>query len=168
LDLFDAVKNRRSVRSFKGKELEEEKLSKILTAASWAPSAGNLKAREFIVVRERELKKKLAEAAHQGFIEEASCVVVVCINYNKIRPYGSRGEKLYCIMDAAAAIQNMLLAAHGLGVGSCWVGAFDENQVSEILGVPEYAVPVAFIPLGYSAQSPSPPPRGESVHEEGW
>ncbi|RLF23588.1 MAG: nitroreductase family protein, partial [Thermoprotei archaeon] len=109
-------------------------------------------------------------ALGQMWIAEAPVVVVVCANIPRTAwRYGERGRSLYCLQDTAAAIQNMLLAAHALGYGTCWVGAFDEEEVSRILGLPDHVRPVAIVPIGKPAESPIPPPRrplDEVVHWE--
>ncbi|OYT46923.1 nitroreductase family protein [Candidatus Bathyarchaeota archaeon ex4484_231] len=138
LDVFEVIEQRRSIRAFTGKEVSEADVKKILDAARMAPSAGNIQPWTFIVARKGDVKRRLAEAAlNQRFIEEASVVIVVCADEEKsARGYGSRGKHLYCIQDAAAATENMLLAAVGLGLGACWVGAFRENDVRETLKLP--------------------------------
>jgi len=169
-ELLELMKSRRSIRSFLSKEVEREKLDLILEAFKWAPSAGNLQARCVYVVNSRELKEKLAYAAYnQMFIAEAPIVLVVCADTRKSSMrYGSRGAELYCIQDASAGIQNMLLMAHKLGLGTCWVGAFDEDRVRAIMGLREYLRPVAIIPLGYPAEKPRYiPSRKLEVYEEG-
>jgi len=161
MDVFEAIRTRRSVRRFRGDPVPDEALRLILEAATWAPSAGNLQPWELIVVRDEEVKLKLARAAlHQMWIAEAPIVIVACANERRSQlGYGERGRRLYCICDVSAAIQNMLLAAHALGLGSCWVGAFHDDEVSEILGLPPGVRPIAILPIGYPAESPSPPPR---------
>lgn len=161
LGIFEIIRSRRSIRKFKRDPVPKEDIKKILTAAIWAPSAGNLQPWEFIIVTSDELKRKIAYAAlNQMFIAEAPIVIVVCANIPRSsRIYGSRGATLYCIQDTAAAIQNILLAAWALGYGTCWVGAFDENKVKEILYIPENIRPVAIIPLGKPDESPISPSR---------
>lgn len=159
--VIEVIKKRRSIRSFKKEPIPDDILLQILEAARWAPSAGNLQPWHFIVVKNNEVKKLLAMAAlNQMFIAEAYVVIVVCaIPSVSASRYGVRGEKLYCLQDTAAAIQNMLLAAASLGIGSCWVGAFDEERVKNILRLPHYARPVAIVPMGYPAKVPTAPPR---------
>jgi SagB-type dehydrogenase family enzyme len=132
-----------------------------LEAAIWAPSAGNLNPWEFIVVRSEEGKRKLSEAAlGQYFISEASVVVVVCANITRTSSvYGERGRKLYCIQDCAAATQNLLLAAHSLSYGTCWVGAFKDQEVSKLLRLPPNVIPLAIVPIGKPKEKPSTPGR---------
>jgi len=161
VDFFEAVKGRRSIRAFKGDPVGDEVLMKVLEAAQWAPSAGNLQARDFIVVKDPDVKERLARAAlGQWFIAEAPVNVVVCANLERSASrYGERGRRLYAWMDAAAAVENLILAAHALGLASCWVGAYRDEEVSEILGLPQWVKPVGIIPLGYPGERGHPTPR---------
>ena len=161
MDVFEAIRGRRSIRAFRETDVPKETVEKLIEAASWAPSAGNIQPWEFIVVRNPETKRKLAEAAlGQSFIEEAPVVIVVCADEERsARGYGTRGKTLYCIQDTAAAIQNIHLAAYALGLGTCWVGAFREEEARKILEIPDGVRPVAIIPVGYPAESPSPRSR---------
>ncbi|RLG40695.1 MAG: nitroreductase family protein [Thermoproteota archaeon] len=168
---MEAILGRRSVRRFRTDLIPEEDLRKILEAAIWAPSAGNLQSWEFVIVRDPARKRDLARAAlGQWFIAEAPVVIVVCANEERSASrYGDRGRKLYCIQDTAAATQNMLLAAYSLGYGTCWVGAFDESAASSIIGAPSGVRPVAIIPIGKPAETPIPPrrlPLEKVTHEE--
>ncbi|OYT40722.1 MAG: nitroreductase [Candidatus Altiarchaeales archaeon ex4484_43] len=170
MDILDTIKNRRSIRHFSSRNVESDKIDKILEAAKWAPSAGNLQARDFILIKDPKIRDKIATAAlNQGFISEAPIVIVVCANMRRSGyRYGHRSESLYCIQDATASIQNMLLMAHSMGLGSCWVGAFDEEKVREILGIPPEVRPVAIIPIGYPDEIPVIPERRIEVHEDSW
>jgi len=161
MNLFDAIKNRRSIREFKSDPVPETLLKEVLEAAQWAPSAGNCQARDFIVVKNQKIKRRLCEAAfEQDFIEEAHVDIVVCANEKRSAAvYGRRGKNLYCILDAAAAVQNILLAVHGLGLGACWVGAYNDEEAAQALSLPEHVKPIAIIPIGYPAEKPSPPRR---------
>jgi nitroreductase len=171
LDLFEAIRLRRSIRAFTRDEVSDEEVEKILDAARRAPSAGNIQPWEFIVVRRPEIKRRLARAAlHQTFIEEAPVVIVVCADEVRSgRGYGSRGINLYCIQDTAAATENILLAACALGLGACWVGAFREDEVKAALGMPRGVRPVAIVPVGHPAERPRAPYKRslrEIVHFE--
>jgi nitroreductase len=171
MDVFEAVKGRRSIRAFKRNDVSFEDVEKLIDAAIWAPSAGNIQPWEFIIIRKPDTKKRLAVAAwDQAFIEEAPVVIVVCANENRSsQRYGDRGKTLYCIQDTAAAIQNINLAACSLGLGTCWVGAFKEEEVRQVLNVPQGIRPVSIIPIGYPARSASPRSKrsiDEIVHEE--
>jgi nitroreductase len=151
MELKEVIRNRHIVRSFSSTPIPKLILDEILIAANRAPSAGNLQARDFIIIDDQRIKAKLSAAAlDQTFLVEASIIIVVCANQKRISPYGMRGKELYCIQDAAAAVEHILLAAVDYGLDACWVGAFNEQAVSKILRVPSYIRPVAMIPLGYS------------------
>jgi nitroreductase len=172
-DFFDAVEGRHSVRDFLDKEVEDDKLTKILDACNRAPSAGDLQGYEIVVVKDEGKRKKIADAAlGQSFVARAPVVLVFCANRKRSSSkYGSRGESLYCVQDATIAAAYAQLAATSLGLGSAWVGAFDENEVAELVGAPGVVVPVAIIPVGYPASEPSQTPRrdlSDLVHEEGF
>jgi len=163
---------RRSIRKFLSEEIPEEHLLQMLEAANYAPSAGNLQAREFVVVKDPKRRKEIADIAYgQEFIAEAPVVVVVCANYGiSMSRYGKRGE-LYALQDADAATENLLLAAHALGYGAVWIGAFDENKLSGLLELPPYVRPIAVVPIGKPAERPKFPGREEiikKIHLEKW
>lgn len=157
MELSDAIHSRRSVRAFREDPVPEAVLRDLVELANWAPSAGNLQSRDFVVVRDGPTRAALARAAlDQDFIAQAPAVVVVCGNARRVAHYGRRGRDLYMIQDAAAATQNLLLAAHARGLGGVWVGAFDEVEVRRILHLPEAVRPLALVPLG----APAGPPEG--------
>ncbi|MEA1905220.1 MAG: nitroreductase family protein [Candidatus Hadarchaeota archaeon] len=167
---MEAIKQRRSVRRFKSDPVKEEDLRKILDAARWAPSAGNMQPLELVVVKDEEAKQRLARASpDHSFIAEASVVIVVCANVPRTtRRYGHRGARLYVVQDTAAAAQNIHLAAYSLGYNTCWVGAFDDEEVARVIRVPDSVRPMTIIPLGRPAEEPHPPsrlPLDEIVHE---
>lgn len=171
MDLEPLLRSRRSVRAFRRDPIPEDTLRDLVDLANWAPSAGNLQARDFVLVREARMKRALAQAADQGFIEEAPAVLVVCTNADRIAKYGERGRDLYAIQDAAAATENFLLAAHRKGIGTVWVGAFDEEGVRRALHLPSHVRPVAVVPVGRPAERPTAPdrlPLEEILHWEGW
>lgn len=161
MEVFEAIKTRRSIRQFSDKDVSRELIEKILDAGLAAPSAGNLQARDFFVTADRDMKEKLANAAFdQMFIARAPFVIVVCSNLERIKPYGPRGETLYCIQDASASVQNMLLTIHSLGLASCWIGAFDEKKASRVLELPKHLRPVAMLPIGYPGKLAQSARRG--------
>lgn len=171
MDLLEAIKGRRSIRAFKNEEVSVEDVERLVDAARWAPSAGNIQPWEFIVVRKPEIKKALVEAAlGQDFIKEASVVIIVCANENRSSErYGVRGKSLYCIQDTAAALQNIHLTAYSLGLGTCWIGAFNEEEARKILKIPQGIRPVAMVPVGYpteTARLPKKRPLDQIVHYE--
>ena len=172
-DIESCIEGRRSIRAFKPDPLDDSIVREALRMANLAPSAGNLQARDFIVVKDTETKEALAEAAYdQDFVRIAPVVVVFCANLQRIAGrYGDRGKTLYCIQDAAAAIENMILYLHGKGVGSVWVGAFDETKARKILSVPSSSRPVAIVPIGYPDEKGGRTPRvslDQIVHKEKW
>jgi len=171
MDLLEAIKGRRSIRAFKNEEVSVEDVKRLVDAARWAPSAGNIQPWEFIVVRKPEIKKALVEAAlGQDFIKEASVVIIVCANENRSSErYGLRGKSLYCIQDTAAALQNIHLTAYSLGLGTCWIGAFNEEEARKILKIPQGIRPVAIVPVGHpteTARLPKKRPFDQVVHYE--
>jgi nitroreductase len=161
MDLFEAIFDRRSVRKFLEKPVEEEKVLKILDAARWAPSAGNTQDWEFIVVRDKMKRFQLSEAAlGQYWIANAQVIIIVCSKTSKLmRIYGDIGESTYSVMDVILASQNMLLAAHALGLGACFIPTIDFGSVKRILGIPDSVRVYAIIPIGYAAEKPNAPHR---------
>jgi nitroreductase len=156
MELSEAIKKRRSIRAFKKRDVPKEIIEKLIDAANWAPSAGNIQPWEFVIIRKQDIKEDLVKAADQAFVEEAPVVIVVCANEKRSSMgYGVRGKTLYCIQDTAAAIQNILLTAHSLGLGSCWIGAFNEDKTKKAVNAPEGIRPVAIIPVGYADETPS-------------
>jgi len=172
MELTGAIKKRRSIRQFKSDSIDDKIIMKIIELGNLAPSAGNLQPRDFIVVTNKDQRFALAKAAlNQTFVYEAPVVIVVCANYERAASYGSRGKDLYCIQDSAAAVENMLLAIVDFGLASCWVGAFNEKQVSQILSLPSHIRPVALLPIGYSNEDIKSTYRinlDELVHYNRW
>jgi nitroreductase len=173
MDLSEAIRGRRSIRSFKQQNVPEETVEKLVDSAIHAPSAGNIQPWEFVIVRTQTVKKKLAKAAlNQKDIEEAPVVIVVCTDEKlSSMGYGFRGKTLYCIQDTAAATQNILLTAYSLGLGTCWIGAFNEYDVKKVLNAPEGIKPVAIIPVGYPDETlpqRSRRPLNQIIHREGF
>ncbi len=157
MEVFNAIQNRRSVRSYKTDLVPEEKLDKILEAARLAPSAHNEQEWKFVVVKDFAKRKKLAEAAlGQDFITEAS-VVIVAVATEPEQVLAS-GVPAYAL-DLAIAVEHMVLQAVEEGLGTCWIGAFNQKEVKEILGIPEEFKVVALLPLGYPADKPKPKSR---------
>lgn len=151
MDIWEVFKKRKSIRSFDEKiKISEEQLTKILAAGKQAPSAGRIYPVDFFVVSEKKDKEKIAKVANnQNFIAEAPLIIVVVANVEKSASYyGERGRSLYAIQDAAAATENMILAAVALGLSTCWVGAFDEEKVGEVLGLNGGERPLTILPIG--------------------
>ena len=157
MDFWQVVEARRSVREFDAAaEVSPEIVERILRAAVRAPSAGNRQPWHFYVVRDPELRHGLAEAAGgQEFIVQAPVAIVVCADAEQSAArYRERGRELYCLQDTAAAAEHVLLAAVALGLGSCWVGAFNERRAAAVLDLPAHHRPVAILPIGRPAGEP--------------
>jgi len=153
MDVFDAINRRSSVRSYKATDVEEDKLKKTLEAARLSPSANNRQEWKFIVVRNKETKKKLARAAFgQSFIGEAPVVIVACGTESE--EILDCGEPAHTV-DVSIACAYLILQAYELGLGTCWIGAFHQDETKKILNIPEEVRVVAMTPLGYPNQPPS-------------
>ncbi|MBI2546675.1 nitroreductase family protein [Candidatus Woesearchaeota archaeon] len=161
MDTLEVIYTRRSIRKYRDIPVEWDKVGKILEAGRAAPSAGNIQAWKFVVITDPAKIRMLAEAALQQYwMGSAKVHIIVVSQFEKHRRfYGVRGERLYAIQDCAAACQNMLLAAHYLGLGACWVGAFDEDGVKRAVMMPEQARPQAIITLGYADEEPPVPTK---------
>ncbi|MFO8110848.1 MAG: nitroreductase family protein [Thermoplasmata archaeon] len=173
MDFNEVVKRRRSVRKFTREDVTRKKVEKIVDIGHAAPSAGNLQARDFILVRKQETKEKLVECAYgQSFIADAPWVVVVCANKKRsAEKYGKRGRELYAIQDATAAVENILLAVTNEGLASVWVGAFEDGCVSSVLNIPEKVRPIALLPIGHPGAESAEPSKirtEDLIHEEEW
>jgi nitroreductase len=156
MDVMQAIKDRRSIRLYSSREVEDDKLKMVLEAGRLAPSAANMQDWKFIVVKDESTRKGLVDAAGgQKFLGTAPLVLVGCGTAEKIM---SCGQLTYPI-DVSIALSFMLLEACELGLGTCWLGHFDENEVKKILGIPEEIRVVAMTPLGYPSEAPEPRPR---------
>lgn len=148
----------------------------MIEALRWAPSAGNLQSRKFFLVFNKDVRSRLAAAAGskalaavlkrtiktmlgRNALSSAPLVIVACLDRSIAARYGERGENLYAIQDVALSLMNMMLVAHGRGLGSVWIGSFDEERVAAIMGLPEHLRPVALVPVGHPARVPAPPSR---------
>jgi nitroreductase len=151
MDFWQVIEARHSVRAFDpGQDVPSEVIQRILKAAIQAPSAGNRQPWHFVVVRREQVRERLARAAGgQSFVAQAPVVIVVCADAGRsAERYGNRGTNLYCIQDTAAAVEHILLAATALGLGCCWVGAFDDSAAAGALQLSATLHPVAMIPIG--------------------
>jgi nitroreductase len=159
MDVFEAISQRRSIRNYKTTAVEDEKLEKILEAARIAPSAANRQEWKFIVVKDQETRDKLVEAANgQKFVGQAPATIVGCSTESeRLMPCG----QLAYTVDLSIAVSFMILEATELGLGTCWLGAYDEDAVKKVLDIPdEIRVPAMFT-LGYADENPDPRPRKE-------
>jgi|FLOH01.1.fsa_nt_gi nitroreductase len=156
MDVIDAIKTRRTIRKFTEQPIEFDKLANIIEAGIHAPSAGNMQNWRFILLTdEGAIKSLYRHCMKQEVIYNAQAAIIVCGVMDKAeRLYGLRGKRLYTVQNCASATQNMLLAAHAQDLGACWIGAFDEDQVSNMFGIPENARPQAIIAIGYPDEKP--------------
>ena len=149
MTVYEAIQNRFSVRAYLDKPVEEEKLARVLEAARLAPSAGNRQEWRFVVVRDAETRAKLMEAANaQAFVGQAPVVIAACAEGEQ--HVMTCGQLCYPI-DVAIALEHLALAATEEGLGTCWIGAFKEDEVKKILGIPDSVRVVELMPLGYPA-----------------
>jgi len=166
VNVLEAIKTRRSVRKYKPEPIPDGDLREILTAAQLAPSAGNKQPWRFVVVRDPETRKKLGEIARgQTWISDAG-VIVAALAMDKKSPevYERWAER-----DVMTAVEHMVLASWSLGYGTCWIGAFYEDRVKELLGIPEEMTVINLLPIGVPDQRPEPrgrKPLDEIFHEE--
>jgi nitroreductase len=145
--VLEAIKKRQSVRSYQDKEIPEDILQQILEAGRLTPSANNQQCWKFIVIKDEDLRKKLIPACkNQKFVGAAPVVIAGCAT--NLEHIMSNDEHSYPI-DLAIALDHISLEATSLGLGTCWIGAFYQEQVKEILGVPENVRIVALMPIGY-------------------
>ena len=156
MDVYEAIRTRKSVRAYLDKEVPGDVLSRILEGARLAPSAKNLQEWRFVVVRDPRTREKLARAArNQAFVAQAPVVLACCAETDG--HVMTCGQARYPI-DVAIAIDHITLCAVAEGLGTCWIGAFFEDQVKEILGIPPHIRVVELLPLGYP-KDPSPVPK---------
>lgn len=161
MEFCEVIAKRRSVRHFNSKlDVTDEDIRYLLDAAVAAPTAGNIQPWRFTVVRSLEAREKLATALRQRWATAAPVVIVVSVDPRPCAArYGDRGEYLYAVQDSAAAVEHMLLAAVDRGLASCWIGAFDEAEVRDSIGLQPPLTPIAVLPVGYSAESAGRPAR---------
>jgi nitroreductase len=182
MDFMDLAKERKSVRKYSDKEVEDDKIDIILEAARLAPSSANKQCWSYIVVRNKET---IAEIATRGtgifnsWLKKAPVVIVACGNPKES---GSRNDMDYYLVDIEISMEHIMLQAADLGLGTCWIGWFDEKEMRRILGIPENLKVVAFTPIGYPADdsgmrtrltkffagSAKRKPLEEIVHKDKW
>ncbi len=160
-DILELIKSRRNIKRFLTKHVSWEKIARMIDAARHAPSCGNVQNWKFLMVFDPDQKNQVAAAAYDQFeIVNAPVLIIVCGEPDKAeRYYGLRGERLYTVQNCAAAIQNMLLEAQSLGLGTRWIGGFDEDAIRTMFKIPPEARPQAIIAVGYAAEVPERPPK---------
>ena len=170
MEVMEAIQKRQSVRAYEPREVEEEKLLRVLEAGRLSPSASNRQERRFVVVKDAGMRKLLSEAAkNQKFVAEAPVVIVACAAVDT--DYVMACGQLAYPIDTAIAVDHMTLQAVEEGLGTCWIGAFDEEKVKKILNIPEEVRVVSLLPIGYPADVSRPKSRmglDEIVMLEKW
>ena len=169
MDVSEAVRRRYSVRRYEDRPVEAEKLERVLEAARLAPSAKNLQEWRFVVVQDAETRQRLIEAANgQSFVGQAPVVIAACaVDADHVMPCGLPSFSI----DVAIALEHVALQATAEGLGTCWIGAFDEAKVKKVLDIPGNVRVVDLMPLGYPADEPREKSRmalGEIAMRERW
>lgn len=164
MSVLRAIQERRSIRKYKEDPIPEDVFLRVLEAARLAPSGKNLQPWKFIIVRNKKMKEKLAKAsAEQFFIVKAPVVIVGCGYPDNSYSRMGRYMKSWAV-DVTIAFEQLILQAQEEGLGTCWIGSFEEREVKSILGIPEDVRVLALAPLGYPAEDP--PFRGRKSLEE--
>lgn len=171
MEFEKVVRKRAMIREYEDKPVEEEKLQRILEAAYHAPSAGHTQPQEFVVVKSREQKERLAAAAlGQSQITTAPVVIAVVSDTERsASQYGNRGRNFYSVVDGAFSSMLILLSAVNEGLGACFVAAMNDDQVARVLALPEHVRPIGLISIGYPAERPYKTarlPREKITHSE--
>jgi len=174
MDPIEVIRTRRSTRKFLDKEIPWEALTTIVDSGRYAPSSGNLQSWKFVLVRDKIKKQNIANACfEQYWISDAYALVVICAMNDKQKEfYEERGKELYAIQNCAAAAENIIIAAGSLGIGSCWIGAFDEQKIKQILEINEPDVqPQIILALGYEKEPEKSQTKftpDQSIYLEKW
>lgn len=175
MELDQAIRQRKMIRKYQSRDVPEQMIIKLIENASRAPSAGHTQVQEFIIVRDPETKRKLRRASvNQEQVEEAPVLVIVCSNTSRsVGRYGQRGRDFYSVIDGAFASMLILLTATNEGLGAGFVGAFDDDKVSEILGLPQdgSVKPIGIIAIGFPDEKPLRLDRiamDRIMHHERW
>ena len=166
LDFYRVIRTRRSVRSFRKDPIPDEVLKRVLEAVRVAPSGGNRQPWKFILVKDEELKQRMVSACNnQRFVAEAPLIVVACGQRLPLNRGGYMGE-MSMLLDVAIAFTHLILAARAEGLGTCWIGAFNNEEIKRLLSVPEGYEVVAATPLGYPSEDVFVEPRDRKSLEE--
>jgi nitroreductase len=169
MDMLELIRSRRSVRRYADKPIPEEILRKIVEAGMYAPSAGNEQPWEFIMTTDKKVLAQIpALSPYAAMAKDAAAAILICGDVSKEKYKG------FWVQDCAAATQNILLAAHSLGIGSVWTACYPMpdrvENLSKLFGLPKDVIPLALIPIGYPAEKPNQPARFDvkRVHKEKW
>lgn len=174
MEFDEVIRKRKMVRQYQTDHpVPDNIVDKLLENAHRAPSAGHTQVQEFIIVKDETIKKNLRQVAvNQKHVEEAAILIVVCANTSRsVGRYGQRGREFYSIIDGAFASMLILLTAVNEGIGAGFVGAFEDDKVSQILELPQDVKPIGIIALGYPAEDPEKIERIQLkhiVHQDKW
>jgi len=158
MDILSEIKSRRSIRKYKSDPVPDDLPQKVIEAGSSAPTAHNSQALEFIVVRDKATKDALAKIQTNGpFIGQAPIIIIVLADRNKTN---------WPVYDGASAVENMLLEASSLGLGSCWIAPHYQDEVRALLNIPDHYEQISTLPLGYPSEQPTKTKNPAVVHRE--
>ncbi len=171
MDVMEAIKKRRSIRAYKSTPIDQKTLNTILEAGRLAPSWANTQSWRFVVIQDESVKTQLADNAtapgsrNNGYLKQAPVVIAACAELNKAGYRGGQPttdkEGYWFMFDVALALENMVLEAQELGIGTLYIGAFDAKKAGSVLGVPEGYACVILLPLGHPNEQPEARPRKE-------
>lgn len=168
MDHFSAILNRRSIRKYSGKEIPAEVIDELLKSAMYAPSAMNNQAWQFIVINQRNKLDEILKIIPQEMLKSAKAAILICGDLNLEKNVD------YIQQNCSAATQNLMLSAHGLGLGSCWIGVYPVKEtisgMQKLFSLPEFVIPISLVSLGYPAENPIAEDRykTEKVHFNKW
>lgn len=150
MEFNDVVEKRRSIRAFKSKHVSFKDILDAIDTATQGPFAGNMNHMKFLIVEEQDMIKKIAKATEQVWIEQAQTIVIPCSDDRHLETMYSERGRVYSRQQAGAAIENFLLRITELGLSSCWVGAFTDEVIKQLLGIPAHIQVEAILPVGYA------------------
>lgn len=160
MDVMQAIGTRRSIRKYQTRPVSDQLINSLLEAARWAPTPANLQFRQFVVVQNTDLIGRIAAATlNQPYVAEPPVVIAVCTNLRAAGDALSQKGLPLATQEAAASVQNMLLAAQSAGLATCWVGLFDVQQVDALLNLPTGVTTLALVCIGYAGETPETPTR---------
>jgi nitroreductase len=171
MDVLEAIHQRRSIRDFVDRPVPDEVIWQVIEAGTWAPSAGNMQAWEFVVVKDSQARRKVVDTTDAGitaragvttqeWLMDAPVIVVVCYDVKRMGGrYGQKGRELMTKLDCMGCVENMMLAATDLGLGSCCLIGFEPQALKEALPIPKELTPLLLVAMGYPAYQPQPPYR---------
>jgi len=159
MDVLEAIKGRRSIRRFCQDDVPNELILELVTAASMAPSAHNRQPWEFLVTRDPAKRRLLAGRTYARHLEQAPVAIVASLKGATGRSRMAQRMVWLGLQDVSAAIENLMLAAHARGLGTCWIGDFSEDVLREAFNIPSDRIPVAVIALGWPDGTPKVPKK---------